>query len=127
MSFNKTFLSNIRIGKCAAQVLFCSASVLIFSTSFANTGPNDLSKGKAAFAGKHYDAALNYFLAASQTDQNADASLQYNIAVCYFRLKQYPKAEQYFKALAEHEKWAGLAHYNLGLVAEAQGRHSFRG
>lgn len=44
-------------------------------------------------------------------------SLFYNLGVCAFKTAKYSQANDAFLSLANNEKMAPLAHYNLGLVA----------
>lgn len=104
-----------------AAIVFCL--ILIASGPLVATASQTLQNGKAAFQNKNYSAALEYFLAAEQ-DAKQHPSVQYNIAVCFYRLARYNEAKGRFEQLAKLDQWENLAQYNLGLVAQAQGKHT---
>lgn len=82
---------------------------------------DDWSDGNAAFERGDYGAALRYFEAARDAGISGPA-VHYNIAVCQYKLEQYAEAGQTFAFIAgEYPGMAGLAEYNLGLVAQRTG------
>lgn len=82
---------------------------------------DDWADGNAAFARGDFSAALAHFEAARDGGVSGPAVL-YNIAVCQYRLERWPDAEASFTTIArEYPNMAGLAEYNLGLVARKRG------
>lgn len=75
--------------------------------------------GAAAFKAGNYQAALSAF---TEEQKKGDTSLhlQYNIAVCYYRLGRYTEAKTSFLKLSKQPEWDELAYYNLGLIALAE-------
>ncbi len=83
---------------------------------------DDWADGNAAFASGDYGAALVFFEAARSAGLGGPA-VHYNIAVCQYKLERWPEAEASFSYIArEFPNMAGLAEYNLGLVARKSGR-----
>lgn len=77
-----------------------------------------------AFAAGDYARALDLFERARATGATG-AALDYNVAVCHYKLGDYAAAEAAFAALAEAEPaFRDLARYNRGLSLLAQGRHA---
>ncbi len=77
--------------------------------------------GAAAFSAGDYDTALLHFADARDAGLQGPA-VHYNIAVSQFKLERYEQAAATFQHIAaEFPQMAGLAHYNLGLVARRQG------
>ena len=77
----------------------------------------DWQSGQQAFAAGDYSSALLYFETARDLDLDGVA-VHYNIAVCHYKLQQWPDARHEFQFIADnYPKMRGLAEYNLGLVA----------
>jgi len=81
----------------------------------------DWQAGQQAYAAGDYASALLFFETAR--DQGlAGAGVHYNIAVCHYKLEQWPEAREEFRYIAANfPKMRGLAEYNLGLVARRTG------
>ena len=83
---------------------------------------DDWTDGNEAFARGDFAAALAHFEAARDAGMSGPA-VHYNIAVCEYRLERWAAADESFSYLArEYPDMAGLAEYNLGLVARKRGR-----
>ncbi len=95
----------------------------LLSMPLAGYAQNEFQQGTEAFKGMQYQQALEFFLEAEKKGDSS-ATLIYNIAATYFQLGDYKKASQTFHRLSDNPKWADLAHYHLGLVAEKQHNHS---
>lgn len=80
-------------------------------------------QGADAFKRGAYGEALEYFTRAEQAG-NRSESVDYNIAVCLYRLQRFKEARVRFVRLSALPKWRDLAHYNLGLVEEAAGNRA---
>ncbi len=78
-------------------------------------------RGVEAFRAGDYPVALRSFLDARRGGMDTPG-LRYNLGATYYRLQRYPEAEGEFQALARDPKWAAVAHYNLGLIAQRTGR-----
>jgi len=77
--------------------------------------------GNAAFERGDYAAALGFFEAARDSGSTGPA-VHYNIAVCQYQLERYEDAGESFAFIArEYPRMAGLAEYNMGLVARRLG------
>jgi hypothetical protein len=88
--------------------------------------PSLVQQGTAAFQRGAYGDALDFFTRAERAGLGTQ-TVEYNIAVCLYRLQRFKEAELRFIKLSKHAKWRDLAHYNLGLVAEAAGEHKDAG
>jgi tetratricopeptide (TPR) repeat protein len=76
--------------------------------------------GTASFAESDYLRALAYFKEARDAGLNSVA-VDYNIAVCHYKLGDYREAAAEFSVIADrYPAMRGLAKYNLGLVALKQ-------
>lgn len=84
---------------------------------------NPVQQGTAAFKRGAYGEALDYFTRAERAG-NRSESVEYNIAVCLYRLQRFKEARVRFVRLSALPKWRDLAHYNLGLVEEAAGNRA---
>lgn len=93
--------------------------------AFAGEAPanaDDWAAGQAAFGDGNYAEALVHFENARDAGLDGPA-VHYNIAVCHFKLEQFDEAGATFQLIADrYPPMAGLAEYNLGLVANRQGR-----
>jgi tetratricopeptide (TPR) repeat protein len=102
-------------------------SCLLAATPLPAAGkPGLVQQGTAAFQRGAYSEALDFFTRAEQAGRGT-RTVDYNIAVCLYRLQRFKEAELRFIKLSKHAKWRDLAHYNLGLTAEAAGRHEDAG
>ena len=88
----------------------------------AAAGSASWAEGMDAFSADNYEAALTHFTRAR--DEGLDGpAVHYNIAVSQFKLELYDEAATTFSLLGEnYPQMAGLAEYNLGLVARRQDR-----
>jgi len=81
----------------------------------------DWQSGQHAFANGDYESALLYFEMARDAGIQGPA-VQYNVAVCQFKLGRYDAARESFRDIgAAFPKMRGLAEYNLGLVERRLG------
>jgi tetratricopeptide (TPR) repeat protein len=89
----------------------------------ATTGANErFAAGTRAFEAGDFRGALEDFQAAMTAGEEGPA-VRYNIAVCYYKLGDYRRAEEAFKDLAlRFPEMRDLAHYNLGLALVRQDR-----
>lgn len=83
----------------------------------AKAHADPLQQGNAAYKAGHYKAALQHFDEALAQGKRSPALL-YNRAVTLYKLDQLEQAKNAFIHLLEFPKWAALAHYNLGRLAE---------
>jgi hypothetical protein len=102
------------------MAVLCLFGLLATTSLAAEQGRESAQQGLLAFKSGEYRQALEYFLQAERAG-NSSESLQYNIAVSFYRLKRYRESETRFMKLVGLAKWRPLVHYNLGLLAEAQG------
>lgn len=87
----------------------------------ATTAESQFRKGVAAFKAGDYGRAITRFEAAREAGLDSPA-LYHNLGVSYYRRGHYAKAAAAFRKLARDPRNRGLAHYNLGLVAQARDR-----
>jgi tetratricopeptide (TPR) repeat protein len=81
----------------------------------------DWASGEQAFESGDYESALLYFEMARDAGL-AGVAIQYNIAVCQFKLSRYEDARTTFQYIADnYPQMRGLAEYNLGLVERRLG------
>lgn len=99
-------------------LLAASLALVCISSPAGAADPNQtFDSGTAAFAETDYLRALAYFKEARDSGLQT-AAVDYNIAVCYYRLGDYSHAAVEFASIAErYPEMRGLAQYNLGLVA----------
>lgn len=103
------------------RALLVSVSCLVF-TGQVVAETDHWTEGSAAFAAGDYRTALDHFSSA-RDDGLEGPAVHYNIAVSHFKLEQYDQAGESFQLIATRfPQMAGLAEYNLGLVANRQGR-----
>lgn len=82
---------------------------------------DDWADGNEAFQRGDFSAALDYFVSARSAGLTGPA-VHYNIAVCQYKLSRFAEAGKTFAGIArDYPKMAGLAEYNLGLVAQKLG------
>ena len=99
------------------RLLIAISALLIVGLADAD----DWADGNAAFERGDYLAALGFFEAARDSGTTGPA-VHYNIAVCQYELERYEDASESFAFIArEYPRMAGLAEYNLGLVAQRSG------
>ena len=92
---------------------------VLFIAAYAHA--DEWTDGNAAFERGDYAAALGFFEAARDSG-TAGPAVHYNIAVCQYELERYEDAGETFAFIAgEYPRMAGLAEYNLGLVAQRTG------
>lgn len=101
----------------AAALLFC------LSTQAAGTAEAAYAKGIAAFQSADYHQALEDFLQARAAGLHS-TQLGYSLGATYYRLGQYAPAKREFESLQQDTRLAALVHYNLGLIASAQGSNA---
>ncbi|HEX7027026.1 MAG TPA: hypothetical protein VF268_07275, partial [Gammaproteobacteria bacterium] len=89
------------LGRMAVLCLFGLLATVPLS---ANQSRETAQQGLEAFKSGDYRQALDYFLQAERGGDNSE-SLQYNIAVSFYRLKRFQEAEQRFIRLIELPKW----------------------
>lgn len=78
-------------------------------------------QGKRAFKAGDYESALKHFDQA-WINGVGTATLTYNRAVTLYKLGRLEAAKHEFSSLLLNVKWVHLARYNLGRIAEEQGR-----
>ncbi len=66
-----------------------------------------------------YSVALRYFKKAKQAGMDT-AVLKYNMAVSYYRLREYENARRIFLELTDVSAFEQRAYFNLGLIANKQ-------
>jgi len=107
-----------RIVKSVTDRLLIAISALLIAVL---AHADDWANGNAAFKQGDYIAALSFFEAARDSGVTGPA-VHYNIAVCHYELEQYEEASESFAFIVrEYPRMAGLAEYNLGLVAQRMG------
>lgn len=107
-----------RIVRAVANRFLFALGVLLVAV---HAHADDWADGNAAFERGDYAAALGFFEAARDSGTTGPA-VHYNIAVCQFELEQFEGAGETFAYIAnEYPRMAGLAEYNLGLVAQRTG------
>ena len=88
----------------------------------ASANADDWAAGQADFGAGNYADALAHFENARDAGLDGPA-VHYNVAVCHFKLEQFDEAGETFRLIADrYPNMEGLAEYNLGLVANRQGR-----
>lgn len=96
-------------------LLTVKASVIYAASSSEDT----FNTGVKFFKQKQYETALSYFKNASAQGMTTKA-LYFNLGVTQYKLGLYNEATTSFNHLINDNKFRQIAHYNLGLVAEAQ-------
>ncbi len=97
------------------------ALTLAIAALNAAAADSAFEQGKRAFKAGDYEAALKFFDQA-WVDGIGTATLTYNRAVTLYKLGRIEAAKHEFSSLLLNVKWVDLARYNLGLIAEEQGR-----
>lgn len=85
----------------------------------ATPASNAFDLGVKAFKQANYAEALNFFEQAKKSGAS-HKNLQYNLAVCYYRLSRWQEAATTFRSLLEDPQMSQIARYNLGLIAARQ-------
>jgi len=104
------------------RVTVFSGLLLLVAAAPCTADPaSDWQSGQQAYSAGDFASALIYF--ESARDQGlAGVAVRYNIAICHFKLEQWPEARAEFQYIADtFPKMRGLAEYNLGLVARRTG------
>lgn len=92
--------------------------------SAEETASQLFAAGSRAFGNGDFREALADFEAAIAAGEQGPA-VHYNLAVCYYKLGDYRRAENEFKDLAEQfPAMRALAEYNVGLALTAQDRRA---
>lgn len=105
-----------------AACLFASCGFSPVGAAEPGAAHRAFAEATAAFQRHDYAPALSGFLAARKAGMN-DGAVNYNIAVCYYKLGHYAAAENAFRQVsARFEPLRALAEYNLGLSLLRQGR-----
>ncbi len=103
----------------------CSLAFLCCSAPFASADPassSSLAQASGFFSAKEYAKALeSYLLLEAQTDTVNTDELAYNIAVCYYRLKQWDMANNRFRALSRQQPNNPLVSYSLAVTEKKLG------
>jgi len=95
--------------------------MLISLTANAADWAIDWEAGQHSFALGDYASALHYFESARDLGQSGPA-VDYNIAVCQYKLGDHVAARDSFQSIAErYPRMQGLAEYNLGLTENRLG------
>jgi len=93
--------------------------LLMMANANAGFGQDYFDAGIQASSKEDYSVALRYFKKARQAGMDT-AVLQYNMAVSYYRLRQYENARRIFLALTDVRAFEQRAYFNLGLIANKQ-------
>lgn len=114
----------MRRGRRLLPVVMGLTALIICAQAFA-AGQNKSANaayaaGVAAFTQGDYSHALAAFLQARASGYTG-AQLDYSLGATYYRLGRYDLAKREFESLLYAPKLAALCHYNLGLIAAAQG------
>ena len=92
------------------------------SASTASSPQGDLEQSaRQAYESGNFEQALALYDAAIKRGGVKPTTL-YNRAATLYKLNQLPKAKAAFMELLADPKWADLARYNLGLIAEQRGQ-----
>lgn len=83
-------------------------------------GEVEFTQGVSLYKKAQYPEALNKFTAARKAGMD-EPRLNFNLALCYLKLKQYDQAREEFLNAAQHKPLAGLAWFNVGLLELERG------
>ncbi|MDE2196856.1 MAG: tetratricopeptide repeat protein [Gammaproteobacteria bacterium] len=103
-------------------LLLCARSYAATEPAAGN-GETAYAEGVAAFQAGDYTRALDAFLRARAAGYQG-VRLDYSLGATYYRLGRYAPAKREFESLLHARGLAALCHYNLGLIAVAQGDRS---
>ena len=103
--------------------LACAGPAAFAADGQTDANPSTIfASASEAFELGDYRAAASRFEAARAAGMSGPA-VEYNIGVSYYRVGDYERAEEAFRALgAEYREMRSLADYNLGLSLTRQGR-----
>jgi hypothetical protein len=108
--------------RCLFLALLSLAPLLLCAAAHAtDEAQAAYANGVAAFQAGDYARALDDFLLARAEGYHG-VQLDYSLGATYYRLGQYQPAQREFENLLRDKQLAALAHYNLGLIAAAQGK-----
>ncbi|NIB38565.1 tetratricopeptide repeat protein [Pseudomaricurvus alkylphenolicus] len=94
--------------------------VVLVSISAGVQEASAFSRAEQLFQQGDYARALDLYLQEEQVDRY-DASLLYNIAVCYYRLKRWDEANARFLQLVQKQPDNDLIRYNLAVTEKKLG------
>jgi tetratricopeptide (TPR) repeat protein len=103
----------------ALTSLLLASVILLILPTLANAQDN-YAEATALFAQQDYQSALNLFLTEERKGKS-DKSLQYNIAVCYYKLDQWQQANHYFKTLYQQYPDDYSVAYSLAITQKKLG------
>lgn len=98
-------------------ILTCLFVSLISFNASAN---NLFERANKAFIDGDYQQAADHFLALSNTDSSSE--VYYNLAICYFKLKQWQQAKDLFSTLSAMYPNDSLIRYNLAITEKRTGQ-----
>lgn len=118
-------MARLRLAQVLVAALCASAlprlAVADAASPASDAPPRELmAEGVAAFQAGQLVRARDLLERANAAGLDSP-SLRYNLGVVYYRLAMYERSRQQFAALLD-TRHRGLARYNLGLVAQADGR-----
>lgn len=113
INLHNTYLSFPKKGLLLLMLTLWSWSS--YSQSALNT------QAKAAYRQGQYQQALTLYTKAYQVAPTQ--TLLYNLAVCHYRLKQWPQAEELFQKLYHADNSHEKAQLNLALAQAKQGKY----
>jgi tetratricopeptide (TPR) repeat protein len=105
------------------QLLCAVIAAVLASGAFAQdagAGRVEFDAGVAAYRAGDPAGALRAFERARQTGYDTP-QLQFNLGLCYYKLRRYPEARAQFESLRGHEGYAGVADFHLALIAAREG------
>ncbi len=114
-----TKMANRVVIKCSGLCWCVILGLLMMANANADFGQDYFNAGIQASNKKDYSVALRYFKKARQAGMDT-AVLNYNMAVSYYRLREYENARRIFLALTDVRAFEQRAYFNLGLVANKQ-------
>ena len=116
------FRPRTRLAFLCCLLIVASPAVAQAPASAEETAAQRFAAGSRAFESGDFRQALADFEAAIAAGESGPA-VHYNVAVCYYKLADYRRAESAFKDLAQRfPAMRDLAEYNVGLALTEQGR-----
>lgn len=99
-----------------------AGGLVMLAPIVAQAGPaeDSFSQGVKSANTGDYQVALDAFLRA-QSQGMKKPTLDYNLAVAYYRLGRYSEARKVFTRLAREPQFTHMAYFNLGLIANKTG------
>ena len=82
-----------------------------------------LHKGKSAFLKKNYHKAVSYFTQINSLKGSKKPYIEYHLANCYLKLKEYKKAVKHFKNNVNNNSKSPFSLQGLGMCYLALGKH----